>query len=202
MDRAYRRAHSEEELRMAKKATVLPGDKVAISEEFLPGPNVYDDYGVLRALSVGTVHADRSKSEISVKSSPEANLLSVGDYITGQVEVAQTSSAGVRMYYRNGEPTSKGFTGSLMLRSGPPGRGGRRGPAVKLGDIVRCRIVSLMNGMIHLSINEDNMGVIFALCSQCGKPLLRAGSRVKCDECGNVEERKLAADFGKTPIQP
>lgn len=202
---------------MNKKVSVLPGDKVAVSEEFLPGRNVYEDCGVLRALSVGTVQTDRARSEISVKSSPEVNLFSVGDYITGQVEVAQTNSAGVRIYYLNGKPTDKGFTGSLMLRSGPSGgrgggggrgRGGsgrgegRRGPAVKLGDIVRCRIVSMLNGMIHLSMNEDEMGVIYALCGTCGKPLLRAGGRVKCDECGNVEERKLAADFGRTPIQP
>ena len=185
-----------------RKSAVLPGDKVAVSEEFLPGRNVYDDYGLLRALSVGTVYEDRGKSEISVKPSATASVLSVGDYITGQVEMAQTSSAGVRIYYVNGEPTDKGFTGSLMLRSGPPGRGPRRGPAVKLGDIVRCRIHSLMNGMVHLSINEDRTGVVFALCSNCGRQLLRAGSRVKCDECGNVEERKLSNDFGTTPIQP
>jgi exosome complex component CSL4 len=198
---------------MSKKSGVLPGDKVAVSEEFLPGRNVYDDYGVLRALNVGKVRTDRASSEISVESFPETSLFSVEDYITGQVEVAQTNSAGVRICYLNGKRTDKGFTGSLMLRSpGPPARGrggggrgggGRRaGPAVKLGDIVRCRIVSLLNGMVHLSINEDDMGVVYALCSNCGKPLMRAGSRVKCDECGNVEERKLAADFGQTPIQP
>jgi len=73
---------------------------------------------------------------------------------------------------------------------------------VKLGDIVRCGVHSLMNGMIHLSLNDDHAGVIYALCSNCGKPLLRAGSRVKCVECGNVEERKLADDFGQTPVQP
>jgi exosome complex component CSL4 len=88
-----------------------------------------------------------------------------------------------------------------MLRSGPPGRGAHRVPAVKLGGIVRCKIHSLINEMIHLSIKEDRRGVIFALYGNCGRPLLRAGSRVKCDECGNVEERKLAVDFGTTPIQ-
>lgn len=185
-----------------KKSAVLPGDEVAVSEEFLPGHNVYDDDGVLRALSVGRVLEDRKRSEISVKPSAEVGLLSVGDYVTGQVEVAQTSSAGVRIFYVNGRLSDRGFTGSLMLRSGPPGRGGRRGPIVKLGDIVRCRIHSLLNGMIHLSIGEDHAGVIYALCSNCGRPLLRAGSKVKCEECGNVEERKLANDFGQTPVQP
>ena len=190
-------------IEMAKRrSTVIPGDEVAVSEEFLPGRNVYDDGGLLRALAVGKVLEDRRKSEISVKPSADAGLPSVGDYVTGQVEVAQTSSAGVRIYFVNGRPSDRGFTGSLMLRSGPPGRGSRRGPMVKLGDVVRCRIHSLMNGMIHLSVGEEHAGVVFALCSNCGKPLLRAGNRVKCDECGNVEERKLSDDFGHAPVQP
>jgi len=46
------------------------------------------------------------------------------------------------------------------------------------------------------------LGVVYALCGNCGKLLLRGGDRAKCDECGNVEERKLAADFGRIPIQP
>jgi exosome complex component CSL4 len=185
-----------------KKSAVLPGDEVAVSEEFLPGRNVYDDDGLLRALAVGKVLEDRRKSEISVKPSAQASLPAVGDYVTGQVEMAQTNSAGVRIYYVNGHLSDKGFTGSLMLRSGPPGRGARRGPMVKLGDIVRCGVQSLLNGMIHLTLADEHAGVVFALCSNCGRPLLRAGSRVKCDECGNVEERKLADDFGQTPVQP
>ncbi len=185
-----------------KTPTVLPGDKLAVSEEFLPGPHAYDDSGLIRALAVGSVQRDMKNMEISVKPAAKANLLKVGDRIVGQVEVAQSSSAGVKLYYVNGQPTDKDFSGSLSLRSGRPGRGGPRGPPVKLGDIVRCRIFSLLNGIIHLSINEDEMGVVYALCGNCGKPLLRGGNRAKCDECGNVEERKLAADFGRSPIQP
>jgi exosome complex component CSL4 len=137
-----------------------------------------------------------------VKPVVRPKLIRVGDRVVGQIEAAQTSSANVRIYFVNGVPTDKDFSGSLSLRSGRPGRGGPRGPPVKLGDVVRCRVFSLLNGIIHLSINEDEAGVLCALCGSCGKPLLRAGNKVKCDECGNVEERKLAADFGRSPIQP
>lgn len=185
------------------EAEVLPGDKVAISEEYLPGANAYDDFGFIRALSVGTVKEDRVKREISIKPAAPANVLSVGDVIVGQVEVAQTSSAGVRIYYVNGKPTTKGFTGSLMLPRGRPGRGAPRvGPAVKAGDILRCKIFSRVNGLIHLTIDEERLGVLYALCGHCGRPLLSAGNKLKCDECGNVEDRKLASDFGQTPIEP
>lgn len=186
----------------AKKDAVLPGDQVAVSEEYLPGAHVYDDSGLIRALAVGTVHRDPKSREISVAPAAPANLLKVGDYVTGQVESASTSNSSVIIYYVNGRPTDKEFSGMLMLRSGRRERGPRAGPPVKLGDVVRCRIHSLMNGIIHLSIDEDRAGVVFALCGNCGRPLLRGGNRAKCDECGNVEERKLATDFGQTPIQP
>jgi exosome complex component CSL4 len=186
----------------AEKKTVLPGDKLAVSEEFLPGPHVYDDSGLLRALSVGTVLKDLKKREISVSPAARANLLRVGDYVTGQVESVATSNASVTIYYVNGKQTDKGFGGMLMLRSGRRERGPRSGPPVKLGDVVRCRVFSLTNGITHLSIDDDRSGVIFALCGNCGRPLQRGGNRAKCVECGNVEDRKLASDFGMTPIQP
>ncbi len=188
---------------MKDKAQVaLPGDKLAVSEEFLPGKHAYDDSGLIRALAVGKVQRDTRTMEISVKPVAEADVIKVGDTVVGQIEVAQASSAGVKIYYLNGKPTEKDFSGSLSLRSGRPGRGGPRGPPVKLGDVVRCRVFSLLNGIIHLAINEDELGVMHALCGNCGRPLMRGGSKAKCDECGNVEDRKLAADFGRTPIQP
>jgi exosome complex component CSL4 len=127
----------------------------------------------------------------------------VGDLVTGQVEAVQTSSAGIRIYYVNGKPTDKGFSGMLLMRGEPGGRGTRRRTYVKLGDIVRATVSSTLNGIVQLSLDGDRSGVIFARCSNCGLPLLKAGAnRAKCDECGNVEERKFANDFGKVPIQP
>ncbi len=187
---------------MKKDQVVLPGDKLAVSEEFLPGPHAYDDSGLIRALTVGSVQRDMKNMEISVRPAVNPKLIKTGDVVVGQVETAQASSASVKIYFVNGVPTEKDFSGSLSLRSGRPGRGGPRGPPVKLGDVVRCGVFSLLNGIIHLSINEDELGVMYALCGNCGKPLQRGGNRAKCVECGNVEDRKLAADFGRSPVQP
>ncbi len=189
---------------MRKPDKVLPGDRIAISEEFLPGKHTYpDDAGLIRALAVGGVQKDMANMEISVAPSVEASMVREGDWVTGQVEVAQSNSVGIKMYYVNGERMDKDFAGTLSLRGFGGGRGARRGPPVKLGDIVRCRVFSLVNGIIHLSIDEDDMGVVSCLCGNCGRPLLKGGrERAKCDECGNVEDRKLAADFGRSPIRP
>jgi len=188
----------------AKAAGVLPGDKLAVSEEFLPGPNTYDDSGLIRALRAGAVSKDPKTMEISVRPTAEPEITKIDDWVTGQVEAVQANSANVHIYFHNGKPTYKDFSGTLSLRGlSGGGRGARRTTPVKTGDIVRGRVFSLVNGMIHLTIEEPDMGVVYALCGNCGKPLLRgSATRAKCDECGNVEERKLARDFGTTPIEP
>jgi len=188
----------------AKGTGALPGDRVAVSEEFLPGPNTYDDSGSIRALRAGSVFKDVKSMEISVKPAAKPEIIKVDDWVTGQVEAVQANSANVHIYFLDGKPTYKDFSGMLTLRGlSGGGRGARRTTPVKTGDVVRCRVFSLLNGIIHLSIDEPDMGVVYALCGSCGKPLLRgSATRAKCDECGNVEERKLARDFGTTPIEP
>jgi exosome complex component CSL4 len=188
----------------AKGVGVLPGDRLAVSEEFLPGQHAYDDSGLIRALTVGSVLKDMKNMEISVKPVVEPELIRVDDWVTGQVEGAQANSASVHIYFLNGKLSYKDFSGMLSLRGlSGGGRGARKTTPVKMGDIVRCRVFSLLNGIIHLTIDEPDMGVVAALCGNCGKPLLRgSATRAKCDDCGNVEERKLARDFGSTPILP
>ena len=190
-----------------KKIEVLPGDKLAISEEFLPGIHAYDDAGIIKSLVVGTIERNMRDMEVSVRPAAEPELVRVGDYILGQVEAAQTSSAFVKIQFLNGKPSHKDFSGSLSLKSASAGRGGPRGgprpgPPVKLGDIVRCKVFSLVNGIFHVTLDESHLGVVFARCGNCGKPMTRGGTRAKCDECGNVEQRKLAEDFGELPITP
>lgn len=185
----------------SRKSVALPGDVLAVSEEYLPGKHAYDDAGSIRALLPGRVHRDGVLREISVEPASLAQTLSVGDHVTGQVEAVQSSSAGLRIYYVNGRPNARGFSGMLLFRGESPGRGMRR-TYVKLGDIVRARISSTLNAIIQLSLEGSHSGVIFALCGNCGRPLLRAGNRAKCEECGNVEERKFADDFGQVPLQP
>jgi exosome complex component CSL4 len=187
-----------------KTQGVLPGDKLAVSEEFLPGQHTYDDAGLIRALTAGSVVKDIKSMEISVKPAVQPEIIKVDDWVTGQVETSQANSANVKIYFLNGKSTHKDFSGMLNLRGlSGGGRGARRTTPVKAGDIVRCRVFSLLNGIIHLTIEEPDMGVVAALCGNCGRPLLRGSpTRAKCDECGNVEERKLARDFGTAPIEP
>jgi exosome complex RNA-binding protein Csl4 len=136
-----------------------------------------------------------------VRPAAAARTPKVGDVVVGQVEAAMTSTAGVRISYLNGVETRAGFPGTISTRGERGGRGERR-TYVKLGDVVRARVASTLNGVNHLSIDEPHFGVLASLCSVCGAPLPRGDGRARCEQCGSVEERKFADDFGTENIQP
>jgi exosome complex component CSL4 len=181
--------------------TALPGDFLASPEEFLPGKNTYEQEDSVRASLSGFVEKDLSKREVGVRPVAIAKTPAVGDVIVGQVEAAMTNTAGVRISYINGVETLAGFPGTVFTRGERGGRGERR-TYVKLGDVIRARVGSTLNGMNQLSIDEPHLGVLAAMCSVCGAPLSRGDGGARCEQCGNVEERKFADDFGKPNIQP
>ena len=188
-------------MKSQKQKDVRPGDALSISEEFRPGKNAYDADGTVRALLAGYAVKDMAQREVSVKPVAVAKVPSVGDVVVGQIETAQSSVSNMKIYYANGVPSAAGFVGLLFLRDERGGRGMRR-TQVKLGDIVRAKVISTTNAMIHLSIGEPHLGVIATLCSNCGWPMRDSGGRATCENCGNVEDRKFADDFGREPIQP
>jgi exosome complex component CSL4 len=193
---------SKREIGDKKDAMVaLPGDFLASPEEFLPGKNTYEQEDSVRASLPGRIEKDLSKREVSVRPAAIAKTPVVGDVVVGQVEAAMTSTAGVRISYMNGVETLAGFPGTIFTRGERGGRGERR-TYVKLGDVIRARVASTLNGMNQLSIDEPHLGVLASMCSICGAPLLRGDEKARCEQCGNVEERKFADDFGKPNIQP
>jgi exosome complex component CSL4 len=185
----------------AAAAVALPGDFLASPEEFLAGQNAYEQGDSVRASLPGRVERDLSKREVAVRPVAVARTPKEGDVIVGQVEAAMTSTAGVRISYLNGVETLAGFPGTISTRSERAGRGERR-TYVKLGDVVRARVASTLNGMNTLSIDEPHLGVVAAMCSVCGAVLVRGDGRARCEQCGNVEERKFADDFGTADIRP
>jgi exosome complex component CSL4 len=189
------------EKKAAPAAVALPGDFLASPEEFLPGKNTYEQGDSVRATLSGRVEKDLSKREVAVSPAVVAKTPKVGDVVVGQVEAAMTSTAGVRISYLNGTETLAGFPGTIFTRSERGGRGERR-TVVKLGDVVRARVSSTLNGMNQLSLDEPHLGVLATMCSICGTPLVRGDGRASCEQCGNVEERKFADDFGTQNIQP
>jgi exosome complex component CSL4 len=109
----------------------------------------------------------------------------------------------VRILYVNDKKSDAGFSAIASTRLGSGGGGGRdRGDRrsrliFRIGDIVRGRVISLLNSTIHITIDEKTFGVLYALCFNCGGDTVRVNNAIKCIECGSYEERKLTNDYGK-----
>jgi len=69
--------------------------------------------------------------------------------------------------------------------------------AFQITDIVRAKVIRQEQNEYRLSTVGKNFGVIHADCSICGTTLEKIGvDRLRCPRCGNVENRKLASDYG------
>jgi exosome complex component CSL4 len=180
----------------SREKIAVPGDKLGTIEEFIPGVGSAAVGDNLTATIVGQVAPDMSARVMNVepgKVGIEA-LPKEGDLIIGSVQSAQSSVAQVAIKAVNDRPTDKDFTGMLSLRDDRR----RRSSPVKPGDTIRAMVFSTKNSIFHLTLDAPNCGVLFTVCSVCGGSVVAMGrDRVKCRECGTVDERMLADDFVK-----
>jgi exosome complex component CSL4 len=70
----------------------------------------------------------------------------------------------------------------------------------KAGDILRAKVISDKNRVLHLTTNDKDLGVVYAFCSRCGQSLAQKRFIMRCPECGNTERRKTASDYDKGEI--
>ena len=174
----------------------LPGEKIALIEEFESGSGTYEQNGVIRASGVGKVTIDFKKRIVKVDQTKKAPLPKAGDTVVGFIDMVPGNMVSMRILYVNNKKSEAGFTAISLMRSGR----GRRGVMFKVGDLVRAKVVSLLNANIHVDFRDSNLGVIYTVCHSCGGNVVRVDGRVKCIECGTTEERKLAEDYGKVNL--
>ena len=194
-----------------KKSTnydmILPGDHVAFIEEFESGKNTFVLDGSIRSLSLGIKEYDFKKRQVTIERKKKANFPQIGDVVVGYIEMLFGSMISIRILYLNNKKFDSGLSAiaSTRITSESGGwnhrkdRGERRIKFIyRVGDIVRGRIFSLLNSSAHATINDKDLGVLYCICYICGGDTVKLNNNaVKCIECGMIEEKKLAPDFGK-----
>jgi exosome complex component CSL4 len=188
---------------------ILPGEQVALIEEFEGGKNTYITDGTIRSTAVGTRIYDFKRRIVKINQKNSPMLPKIGDILVGYIEMLFGSMISVRVLYINEKKSYAGFSAIASTRigsssnSGGSGggwreRGDRRGRIIfRVGDIIRGRVISLLNSTIHITIDEKEFGVLYTLCFNCGGDTVRVHNSVKCIECGMYEDRKLTYDYGK-----
>jgi exosome complex component CSL4 len=187
----------------SKQQPSLPGEYIASIEEFEGGKNTYlTPDGIVHSAAVGTKVYDLKRRIVKIDQKNSPLLPKVGDVVVGYVDMLFSSMVSVKVLYINDRRTDAGFSAIASARVGSRSdrerRGGDRRATFRIADIVRGRVISLLNSTIHLTLAEKEFGVLYTLCFICGGDTVRIGDNtIKCVECGTFEDRKLTHDYGK-----
>jgi len=171
---------------------VLPGDKIAITEEYEAGNNASDDGHIVRSTIIGENEINKKERLISVKRHKVISIPEKDDIVIGVVEAVMGSMMAVLIKYINSKPVN------AQVECICPTKNIRKRNVALVKDLVKLKIVGHLNGAIHATIQDPSLGVLFTKCRKCGKDVKPFRDIVKCVECGWTDDRKLSSDFLKT----
>ena len=185
---------------------IIPGEHVAFIEEFESGKNTFVLDGSIRSLGLGIKEYNFKKRQVAIERKKQANFPQIGDIIIGYIEMLFGSMISIRILYLNHKKFDSGLSAIASTRivsesggwNNRRDRGERRVKFVyRVGDIVRGRIFSLLNSSAHATISDKDLGIVYCICYICGGDTVKLNNKVKCIECGVMEDKKIASDYGK-----
>jgi len=177
---------------------VVPGERLGVIEEFVPGRGTYEEDGTIFSEAIGLAKIDTINKTVEIQRKtkkpliPEENSTVISIVTSTQDKLAQVSILEIDQV-RVGTP----FSGILHISSSSPRYERTMKEVCKTGDIVRARIVSTKNRVPQLTTIGRGLGVVKAYCSQCGQPLAQRNHLLQCPSCGKVERRKMSDDYGR-----
>ena len=178
---------------------VLPGDRLGVVEEFLPGVGTYEDKGTIYANFTGTAKIDNKNKRVTVTPTTRVpELPKEGSTVTAVVVHTQEKMATVNIWKIDGNVLQNPFTALLHISSSSPRYERNMSDVCKAGDILRARVIDMANRIPQLTTAGRGLGVVRAYCSKCGGVLDFETKKLQCASCGNIERRRLAEDYGKT----
>ena len=180
---------------------VVPGRRLGVIEEFMAGPGTYVEHGTIYSKTTGRTLLDTLNKKVSVY--PLVHAVSTpktGSTVIGQISNVRNKNAMMRILSIGKRELSGFFTGILHISDVSQSYVETMYRVCKPGDLMRAKVVSDLNRTYHLSTEDKTLGVIYAFCSRCGHLLQLQRERMQCPECGNVEMRKVAQDYGNVSI--
>jgi len=174
---------------------VLPGDKLGVIEQYLPGAGTYEREGTIYAHFTGNARIDLKNKRVTVVPTTRvAPLPKEGTTVIASVIHATDKMATVNIWKINDRSIQTPFTAMLHISSSSPRYERNMSDVCKAGDIIRARVIEI-NRIPQLTTAGRGLGVIKAFCSQCGAVLEFKNRRLQCSSCGNLERRRLAEDY-------
>jgi exosome complex component CSL4 len=182
---------------------VVPGEKLGVVEEFMPGRGTVEVDGTVFSSQTGTAAVDTNRHIVSVRTAAGPPIIpDEGSTVIGVIEKIQDKMAIVNIIMVDGHKLQPPFTGMLHISNSSPRFERFMGDVCKPNDIIRGKVIDVSQRIPKLTTVGRDMGVIKAFCSRCGGELILSGRILRCTLCLNVERRRLADDFGNGGSTP
>ena len=117
--------------------------------------------------------------------------------VIGQVGNAQSDNVLVKIFKIGSNALSGVFSGIFHISDVQERYVSSMSDVCRPGDIIRAKVISKKNKVYHLSTKDSGLGVLYAFCSRCSHVLEPKRYDMRCPNCGNIERRKFALDYGK-----
>jgi len=189
-------------LMMKEGSLVFPGDKLATSEELLPGYGTYDMGGEIISTLIGNFFVDKKRMSAEVKPLTSMPLvLKKGDVAICEVKQLTEAMVIVELLHIAGKERAIAGEkdGAIHISNVSKEYVSTPGRMYRIGDIIRAKIIQV-EPSIQLSTVGDTFGAIKSFCMNCRTALVKKDSVLECPSCERREERKIAKDYGEGNI--
>jgi exosome complex component CSL4 len=175
---------------------VLPGDEVAIAEEYMSGEGTYEADGKVYASAVGELDLDpREKTAKVILDNPPI-VLSDGDVVLADVTDTRPAMAICQVVAQEGtkRSVSSETLASVHVSKIASSYVEDAGDLMRPGDLIRATVIQA-EPSVQLSTAGPHFGVVRALCGRCRSPLEKKDRGLYCEKCDRSENRKIADDY-------
>jgi exosome complex component CSL4 len=180
---------------------VFPGEKLAVIEEFNDGPGTYQEEGEIRSSEIGKTKLNTDRREIFIKkATPEIIIPEKGMDVIAEVGSVARKDARIDIFVLDGKHIHPTYSGVIHISDISKDYVKNIDTALKSGDIIKGKLANVVNRLNQTSLEGPDYGVIYAYCSRCGGLLEIDQGRLICPDCGRVERRKTAKNYGSEQL--
>ena len=182
---------------------VMPGDEVAIEEEYAAGEGTFAQDGTVYAAQVGTLVLDDDSCTASIACPNPPNILHKGDIVYAVVADIRKTMATADVIAKDGSDRNVGGEtyATIHVSKISPKYTDNVDGELRKGDYIRAKVTETKPSL-QLTTKDPHLGCIRSLCSRCKTEMVRSknGEGLYCTECRYARPRKLADDYGDVVI--
>lgn len=178
---------------------VMPGDILAVSEQFLPVGWAYEEEGYIKSSVIGVVNFDNDNHEVKVSIKPdEPAVLKQGDIVIGEITALRGQRVMVKVHCLKDNPRglATSYSGAIHISQAKEGYLSKLSDAFRIGDIIEAEVTKVLGDNVDLKTSKNHLGVLKAMCTRCRAFLKKTDKDyLKCPRCDKKEKRETSSNF-------